>query len=80
MDNDTLPLEQALTIHKPATDYAFALQHLGTKPSSLVDLKKGTRIAALARIHPDCFSIDTPPLFEHMETDDVNSYYDLAEV
>ena len=66
MENETLALKEALANHKPATDFSHALQHLGTKPSSLVDGKKATVIATIVRNHPKSFSSDAPPTLEQM--------------
>ena len=82
--NHALPLEQALAKYKPASDFALALAHLGTKPSSLVNGKKATVIAALPHNHPNCFSADAPPISEQMSSydasDDNYSDIELAAV
>ena len=84
MENETLALEEALAKHKPATDFSHVLQHLGTKPSSLVDTKKATIIAELVRNHPNSFSSDAPPTLEQMPcydaSDDMNSDFEVEGV
>ena len=49
-------LSKALDEHKPASDFALALQHLGTKPKLLPDGKKATIISAITRLYSSAFS------------------------
>ena len=84
MENETLALEEALAKHNLAADFSHALHHLGTKPSSLVEGKKATIIAALVRNHPNSFSSDVPPTLEKMTSydasDDMNSDIEVEGV
>ena len=67
MENETLPIKEALAKHKPATDFSFALQRLGTKPTSLVDGEKNAVIDALVLHHQDSFSSSGDiPTFERV--------------
>ena len=83
--NESDSLQAALTKHKPATDFGLALQHLGTKPSSLPNGKKATIIDAIVRLHSERFSSnDDPPIFESLpsydEEDEVDSDIEVAGI
>ena len=79
--NESDSLQAALTKHKPATDFGLALQHLGTKPSSLPNGKKATIIDAIVRLHS---SNDDPSTFEPIGNYDkdkeINSDIELEEI
>ena len=85
-NSGSLGLSDALTKHKPASDFALALQHLGTKPSSLPDGKKATVIDALVRLHCSAFDADSDPtslgsMLSYGEEEEVDvSNVPLAEV
>ena len=84
-DNESDSLATALDKHKPATDIKLALQHLGTKPSTLADGKKATVINAIVQLHPDSFSSNPiPTIFEPTETydeiEDLDSDIEVQEI
>ena len=82
MENNTLALEEALPKHKPSSNFSLTLQHLGTKPSSLVNGKKATVIAALVCNHPKSFLSDAPPTLEQVPSYDASgdSDFEVEEV
>ena len=83
--NESDRLAISLSKHKPETDFALALQQLGTKPSSLLNVRKATVIDAIVRLSCKKFtSADDTPTFEptrgYDEDEEINSDIEVEEV